>query len=174
MFHSASLATLLALGLLAKRVVTASTPRSDASVSLSPPVIISLALLNALEISWESCENFGVNSTGTNLECAYLEVPMDYHDSSAGNARLAVIKLAATANKLGTIFFNPGSSPHPSFAIFHQYPFFTGGPGFPGTGFLPVLADVFYQLNGTFDVISWDPRGTGHTLWVHAVVPRCD
>ena len=34
---------------------------------------------------------------------------MDYHDSSAGNARLAVAKYAATASKkLGTIFFNPG------------------------------------------------------------------
>ena len=38
---------------------------------------------------------------------------MDYHDSSAGNARLAVIKLAATGNKLGTIFFNPGKLLHP-------------------------------------------------------------
>ena len=36
---------------------------------------------------------------------------MDYHDNSAGNARLALIKLAATADKLGTIFFNPGNPP---------------------------------------------------------------
>lgn len=36
---------------------------------------------------------------------------MDYHDNSAGNARLAVIKLAATSDKLGTIFFNPGIPP---------------------------------------------------------------
>ena len=60
------------------------------------------------EISWGSCESFGVNSTDSNFECAYLEVPMDYHDSSAGNARLAVIKSPATAKKLGTVFFNPG------------------------------------------------------------------
>ena len=34
---------------------------------------------------------------------------MDYHDSSAGKARLAVIKYAATASKkLGSVFFNPG------------------------------------------------------------------
>ena len=124
MFHSASLAVVLALGLLARRVITAPAPipRSDASVSLSPPIIVLSALLNALEVSWGSCESFGVNDTSTNLECAYLEVPMDYYDSSAGNARLAVIKLAATGNKLGTVFFNPGSSLHPSFMIFHQYP----------------------------------------------------
>ena len=38
---------------------------------------------------------------------------MDYHDSSAGTARLAVIKYAATVpEKNGTIFFNPGDVPH--------------------------------------------------------------
>ena len=35
---------------------------------------------------------------------------MDYHDSSAGTARLAVVRYAATMpEKLGTIFFNPGN-----------------------------------------------------------------
>ena len=112
MFHSASLSAFLALGLLAKRVVAApaSTARSDASVSISPRIIALPVLLNTLEVAWGSCESFGVNSTDpTNLECAYFEVPMDYHNSSAGNAHLAVIKLAATGNKLGTVFFNPGS-----------------------------------------------------------------
>jgi len=124
MFHSTRLAVSLALGLLAERVITAptSTPRSDVPVSLSHRIIVLSALLNAPEISWGSCDSFGVNNTGTNLECANFEVPMDYHDSSAGNARLAVIKLAATANKQGTVFFNAGSSLHPSFVVFHQYP----------------------------------------------------
>jgi len=124
MFHSANLSAFLALGLLAKRVATAPAPtaRSDASVSISPRIIALPALLNTLEVVWGSCESFGVNSTGpTNLKCAYFEVPMDYHDSSAGNARLAVIKLAATGKKLGTVFFNPGSSPHPPLVTFHQY-----------------------------------------------------
>ena len=50
-----------------------------------------------------------MNSTDPNLQCGTLEVPMDYHDSSAGTARLAVIKYAATVpKKAGTIFFNPG------------------------------------------------------------------
>ena len=39
---------------------------------------------------------------------------MDYHDSSAGQARLAVTKYAATASKkLGSVFFNPGDSLRP-------------------------------------------------------------
>ena len=84
------------------------------SCEFSPRISAPVVLLNVLKISWTSCENFGVNSTDSNLECAYYEVPMDYHDSSAGTARLAVIKYAATASdKLGTIFFNPGNPPYP-------------------------------------------------------------
>jgi hypothetical protein len=64
--------------------------------------------LNTVGISWGSCESFGVDWSYSNFECVYLEVPMDYHDVSAGNASLAVIKYSATAKKLGSIFFNPG------------------------------------------------------------------
>ena len=40
---------------------------------------------------------------------------MDYHESSAGDARLAVAKYAATSSeKLGTIFFIPGTPFNPS------------------------------------------------------------
>jgi len=77
-------------------------------------IITSSVPLNSLEISWSNCESFGINSTDPNLQCAYLEVPMDYLDSSAGNARLAVVKYAATAGKRGTIFANPGERAVPS------------------------------------------------------------
>lgn len=72
---------------------------------------------------------------------------MDYHDSSAGNARLAVIKYAATASeKLGTIFFNPG------------------GPGGSGVEAVTELGPIVNQASqGYYDFISWDPRGVGHT-----------
>jgi hypothetical protein len=44
---------------------------------------------------------------------------MDYHDSSAGTARIAAVKYAATLpKKLGTIFFNPGDPLCPSFIVF--------------------------------------------------------
>jgi hypothetical protein len=82
---------------------------------LPPRTIILSALLNVLQISWGSCESFGADPTDPNLQCGSLDVPMDYHDSSAGTARLAVIKYAATAPKKGTIFFNPGEPSHPSF-----------------------------------------------------------
>jgi hypothetical protein len=109
MISPPGLTALLAVGLLGQRVVAtpSSVSRSDSSVS---PLLVSPspAVLNPFEFPWGSCESFGVNSTNPSFQCGYLEVPMDYHDSSAGNARLAVIKYAATAEKLGTLFFNPG------------------------------------------------------------------
>ena len=87
----------------------ARTCAPERSICEFPHDLLLPALLSALKVSWGSCESFGVNSTDSNLQCGYLEVPMDYHDSSAGNARLAVAKYAGTASqKLGTIFFNPG------------------------------------------------------------------
>lgn len=49
---------------------------------------------------------------------------MDYHDDTAGTARLAVIKYSATASrKLGTIFFNPGNSLYPPLQSSTHIPF---------------------------------------------------
>lgn len=72
---------------------------------------------------------------------------MDYHNSSAGNARLAVIKYAATAKKLGSIFLNPG------------------GPGGSGIEAIQLYGQRFSRaFQGAYDLVTWDPRGVGHTL----------
>ena len=113
MLHPSTFTALFALVLLAERVVAAPTPTpsSNGTVSFSPILPTPLPL-NIYKVSWGTCANFGVNSTDSNFQCGYLEVPMDYHDNSAGIARLAVIKHAASAQeKKGTIFFNPGDGP---------------------------------------------------------------
>ena len=175
MFPSAALAALLTLRLLENSVVAAPapTPRSDAAVSTYPRLITLSALLNTSEFSWGSCDSFGVNSTVKNLQCAYLKVPMDYHNTLAGSARLAVIKLGATAKKRGTFFFNPGNPLHPPLILTHRCSIVTGGPGGSGLTAVSELAPIFNEdLQGAFDVISWDPRGVGQTLCVHAAVSR--
>ena len=44
-----------------------------------------------------------------NLSCAYFDIPLDYHNESAGNGQLLVVKANATAaQRQGTIFLNPG------------------------------------------------------------------
>ena len=117
MLHPSTFTALLALVLLAERAVAAPTPIPSSNGTVSSfPRSSTLSPLNTYKVSWGTCTNFGVISTNSSFQCGYLEVPMDYHDSSAGTARLAVIKHAATASeKKGTIFFNPGDAFHSLF-----------------------------------------------------------
>lgn len=70
-----------------------------------------LVLTSQQDIVWESCDNFGVERPLPGLYCANVEVPMDYHDSSAGTANLAVIKYTAAGpgKSKGSVFVNPGT-----------------------------------------------------------------
>jgi len=62
------------------------------------------------DLTWGNCTDFGVEDPDPNLSCGYYDVPMDYFDSAAGKARLAVAKYQATVpNKKGTLFVNPGA-----------------------------------------------------------------
>ncbi|KAF9646745.1 alpha/beta-hydrolase [Thelephora ganbajun] len=97
------------------------------------------------DILWENCSTFGVDSRDPRLTCGYHEVPMDYHDPRAGKARLAVARYAATApQKLGTLFVNPG------------------GPGNSGVDLIAQNGqNISLLFRGTYDIVSWDPRGVG-------------
>ncbi|KAI0743114.1 hypothetical protein C8Q80DRAFT_1356617 [Daedaleopsis nitida] len=100
---------------------------------------------NAMSIQWGSCEPFGyANST---LSCGLFEVPLDYHDPSAGNGRIAVIKANATGDRQGTFFFNPGGP---------------GGSGLQNLGPYPDFVTTLLEFTGgTYNVVSWDSRGVG-------------
>jgi hypothetical protein len=68
-------------------------------------------------LHWNSCPD----PTEQGFECAVAQVPLDYGDPRGATIELAMIRHPATdpVNRLGTLFFNPG------------------GPGLPGTRFLP-------------------------------------
>ena len=95
---------------------------------------------------------------------------MDYFDSAAGNARLAVVKYQATApNKKGTLFVNPGTCPMSRYTLwcFSRW-ILVGGPGISGIEFLSSLgASLSTYFEGQHDLVAWDPRGVGsYTLSV--------
>lgn len=80
-------------------------------------------------------------------QCSRFEVPLDWHNVSAGKASLLVARHPATMKpKLGTLFMNPG------------------GPG--GSGFEHILgSDIIMEtVGGHYDILSWDPRGVGLTV----------
>jgi hypothetical protein len=86
---------------------------------------------------------------------------MDYHNSSAGTAKLAVIKYTAAkpGESKGSIFMNPGVY---SQSVQDHHSTLEGGPGGAGTAVLLGLAQPLSAIfGGEYDIVSWDPRGSG-------------
>ena len=83
------------------------------------------------------------------LEEGYLDVPLDYTDPDGDTVSLYVVRHRAVdpANRIGSLLVNPG------------------GPGYGGS-FLAYSAESIYgqDLLDRFDIIGWDPRGTGSSL----------
>jgi hypothetical protein len=101
----------------------------------SPPVPI---------LEWAPC---GANFPGR--ECATAAVPLDYDQPTAATTQIALARIPAAdqANRIGSVFVNPG------------------GPGGSGVdsvlgGFGQALAQ---QLEGRFDVVGFDPRGVARS-----------
>jgi pimeloyl-ACP methyl ester carboxylesterase len=83
---------------------------------------------------------------GAQTDTAVLAVPIDYENPAAGSFEIYLARHRATdpANRIGALLVNPG------------------GPGFGGS-YLALSAPRIYEpaLVERFDIIGWDPRGTG-------------
>ncbi|MEY4401375.1 MAG: hypothetical protein RL072_1240 [Actinomycetota bacterium] len=105
---------------------------TDAPIPATPPGTI----------SWGTCTP---GSTGT-FECGYLDVPFDYDDPGVGTFSLYLVRRLADspASRIGSMLVNPG------------------GPGFGGSD-VAAYAEWYVSdsLMERFDVVGWDPRGTG-------------
>ena len=91
-------------------------------------------------IAWESCED------DDTLKCARFDVPYDYDNPEVGTFSLKLVMHPASDPKkrIGAMLVNPG------------------GPGFGGTYLAEVSQEYFGgDLVDAFDIVGWDPRGTG-------------
>ena len=94
-------------------------------------------------INWQTCTPTPSEAT---FECGTLAVPFDYDDPAAGTFTLSLVRRLAEnpAQRVGSLLVNPG------------------GPGFGGTS---VAEQAEWYLSSSllqrFDVVGWDPRGTG-------------
>jgi pimeloyl-ACP methyl ester carboxylesterase len=86
-------------------------------------------------LSWHSCSD--------GFQCTTLLVPLDYRAPSGRELHIAVIRKQSTGAHAGSLILNPG------------------GPGASGVQFLESAASSFSQLNGHYDLVSFDPRGVG-------------
>ncbi len=81
-------------------------------------------------------------------EQGFLDVPLDYDDPDGEMISLYVVRHPAEdqANKIGTLLVNPG------------------GPGVGGSILALHAADIYGEdLLARFDIVGWDPRGTGES-----------
>lgn len=94
------------------------------------------------EISWKPCES------ESELKCARFSVPYDWSDPSVGSFSLNLVMRPANMRtaRIGSMLVNPG------------------GPGSGGT-YLARAAESFFStdLLNRFDIVGFDPRGTGES-----------
>ncbi|WP_332522645.1 hypothetical protein [Mycolicibacterium mengxianglii] len=130
------------------------TMMMTACTSDTPAVPSSSALdrIHSQEIAWEACESYATTSIESavfartpTMECGRLEVPLNYQDPGGKAARLAVARVPARGEPIGSLVLNPG------------------GPG--GSGLLATAATALSlpdsRLTDNFDLVGFDPRGVG-------------
>jgi pimeloyl-ACP methyl ester carboxylesterase len=95
-----------------------------------------LATFYAQSLTWSDCNNGD--------QCAKLTVPLDYDQPSGRTIELNVLRVPAVdqGSRLGSLVVNPG------------------GPGEPGASYA-VQGSFGRPLHDHFDIVGFDPRGTG-------------
>ncbi|MEV6073106.1 alpha/beta hydrolase [Nocardia sp. NPDC052001] len=93
------------------------------------------------QVNWGSCAEFGEGDMPSGAECARVTVPVDYENPDRATAKIAVSRIKATGNKIGSLLFNPG------------------GPGVPGISMVNIADGT--PLAERFDRVGFDPRGIG-------------
>jgi len=124
-------------------------PRVQIPGLTSPPPGHGLARYAGQKIDWKLC---GVAGDETK-QCATVLAPLDYQHPDKIAITLAIARRPSEAeHPKGMIFANPG------------------GPGASGVDFLDGFDD--HGLNKAYDLVSWDPRGTGRSTPVHCLTDR--
>lgn len=142
--RSLALAAVAALALAA-----CSAPDSDSDADPTPSVVIpttvpdSAAEIYLQPVDWSTCGD---------LECATLQVPLDWSDPGGDTIDLAINRHAATGDRIGSLLVNPG------------------GPGGSGIEAMPSLATSFGdEVVERYDLIGFDPRGVGESTAISCV-----
>ena len=121
------------------------------TVSLCLFVVMGVHSCEARAVIADATPSNAWHSCGTNLECAQVPVPLDWDRPGDAKISLAVVRhLASKPNqKIGSLFVN------------------FGGPGVASVPFVKASGEELDKLGGgRFDVVGWDPRGTGESTHI--------
>ena len=146
--HARLPAITICLALLGAACGSASTNQSttDGGATTTTSSASSQSIVQPIE--WKACKADATGAPATvGVTCGYLEVPFDYDNPDLGSFVLFLKKRDADpALRIGSMLVNPG------------------GPGFGGSS-LASNAEFYFSstLVRYFDIIAWDPRGTGES-----------
>lgn len=110
------------------------TPGSAPATQASDPA---LARFYEQQLKWTNCGN---------ADCATIVAPLDYSDPEGPTIDLAITRVKATGDRIGSLFVNPG------------------GPGGSAVDYAK-SADyiVSKEVRQAFDIVGLDPRGAGNS-----------
>jgi pimeloyl-ACP methyl ester carboxylesterase len=113
----------------------------------SQPPSAALARFYSQSLDWSGC--------GDGNQCASLIVPLDYHDPGGATIKIHVLKVPASGSRIGSLVVNPG------------------GPGAAGSSYAAGRGSYFGDpLLAHFDLVGFDPRGTGRSSPVECLGDR--
>lgn len=98
--------------------------------------------------AWGGCESWvGDTTLIPTAQCATVAVPVDYANPAGAQAQIAVIRVPAAGQRIGTLMVNPG------------------GPGASAVDTVAAMARSFggSPFASQFDLVGFDPRGVGHS-----------
>jgi pimeloyl-ACP methyl ester carboxylesterase len=117
----------------------ATTATGATTAATTPTTALPVAAPPA-PLVWTPCPG------GDTVQCGTVQVPVDYQRPEGAQLTIAVTRVPATdpSRRIGTLLFNPG------------------GPAESGNQILPVVLGGFpAQVRQRFDIVTFDPRGTG-------------
>lgn len=120
---------------------TTAVPASTTTAVVEPADSFSTDKFLPPKIFWDKC--------GENRDCGFIDVPIDYRDRDSATTSLYIVRHRALKpeTRIGALLVNPG------------------GPGFGGSYLAERAATVYDEdLIDSFDIIGWDPRGTGRSI----------
>lgn len=97
-------------------------------------------------VAWGECEFELRARSADDLQCAEVEVPLDYDDPAGRPATVVMSRLPAEGDARGSLLLNPG------------------GPGVSGVNaMLNAESLVSAEVRDAYDVVGFDPRGVGRS-----------